>query len=54
MKNVVASLAIDWKRKGLALESQNLSKLYLIQINGVSMNCGSGGEKTRGEKMKDS
>ena len=49
-----ADLAIYQKVKGLAVESQNLSKLYLIQIKRVSLNYGSRGEKTRGEKMKDS
>jgi len=36
------------------VESRNFKKLYLIHIKRVSLSCGSRGEKTRGEKMKDS
>jgi len=36
------------------VSSQNFQKPYLIHVKRVSQNCMSWGEKTRGEKMKDS
>jgi 5-carboxymethyl-2-hydroxymuconate isomerase len=52
MKNGPKSLAMCQIIKRLSVESQTRSKLYPIRFKRVSLNCGSGTEKTRRENMK--
>jgi len=46
------SLAMFRKRKGLAINSQNLEKIYVIEKKVVSLFRGAVQRKTRGGKMK--
>jgi hypothetical protein len=42
-----------YKINGLAVECQDPSKFYLIELKRVNLNYVSRSEKTRGEKMKE-